>query len=370
MKIEDYLEIEDEKKARLRQTASFLPAVNIPASLQRMGTSPFEQALIKEIVPIMETTLEGAVPSPAYARVCLSLSCEHNCPGCNCGGKPRNTRSLMNPANFARLLESLHFLQIRYIDFSGGGEPTLHPDLERLAGMCLRDSFRLGLATNAAGLNEPMIRLLVDGFSFLRVNLDASNDAVYRRIHHPTNPTEFRRVLDNLDRIVSERAKRKSNLVVGAKVRLCQSNLNFLEEIVALVKDMGLDYVQFSVNRFASDHVLSEQMKGSEKLIKDLKRGYHPFPVYSKTECGEQERGCRLSSVQLVIEPSGEVYSCPHAAQHPEALSFGNIFRSSAERLWLGAKHRQVVRHLQQNDCPLKDCRWHFLSEVAMTSLG
>lgn len=370
MKIKDYLGIGAEKEAELKGIATFSPERNFCKPSQKQIFAPFEKAKIERILPGAKTIWKGDIPYPVTARVCLSYTCNHNCSGCLYGGDRKGKNVFMDSNSFSKLLHSLHSLEVRFIDLSGGGESTLHPEFDKFAEMCIKEKFKLSLLSNAASLSPKIVDLVVEGFSFLRVDLDASNDEVYNRIHHPPTPREFQKVLGNLERIVSEREGKKSDLVVGAKVWLCQTNMNFMEEMTRLAKDMGMDYIQFRINHKASDSLLSEQMRGVNKLIKELKDRYHPFEVYGEVETGKFRGGCWLSPVHLIINPWGDVYPCPHYPHHHEATCFGNIFTQSAEELWFGPEHKRTVEHLRQNNCQIKDCRWRIYNEFVRLSVG
>ena|GEM_PF-551752 len=363
MRIKDYLGINAEKEAELKAKATFSQERNIRQPGPKEKFSPFEKATMERIFPEAKKISKGGLPYPALARVYLSYTCNHNCSGCLYGGDHKTENVFMDSNSFSRLLESLHSLKVKFIDLSGGGEPTLHPEFHKFAQMCIKEKFELSLLTNAASLDQKIAGLLVKGFSFLRVNLDASNDQVYNRIHHPPNPGEFQKVLGNLERIVSERERKKSDLIVGARVWLCQTNMNFVEQITCLAKDVGLDYIQFRINHKVFGGLLSEQREEVDTLIKELKNSYHPFEVYGEVETGKFCRGCWLSPIYLVINPWGDVYPCYHFDHRPENTSFGNIFTQPADRLWFGVEHRRTVEHLRENDCHIKDCRSHFYNE-------
>lgn len=74
--------------------------------------------------------------------------------------------------------------------------------------MGIKEKFKLSLLSNGVWLDQESIDLLIEGFSFLRVNLDAASDEVYNRIHRPPAPREFQKVLRNLEKIANLREKK------------------------------------------------------------------------------------------------------------------------------------------------------------------
>lgn len=358
MKIREYLGLDDEKEAKLKEVATFSPERSTHRPRYDGTFSPFEKEVLKRARPELEIISEGNLPHPVIARVCLCYACTHNCSGCLYKRNEQRENAFMDSNNFSRLLRSLGSLKVKFIDLSGGGEPTLHPEFHELAKMSIREGFDVSLLCNAASFSPSTVDLMVEGFSYLRVNLDASNDEVYERIHHPPHPKEFQKVLKNLEKIVSQRERKKSNLTVGAETRLSQSNINFMEEMVCLVKDLGLNYIKFQPSPNAPDSLLPQQVEGVNRCIEELRDTYHPFPVYGEVKKEKLIYGCWFSSIHVMIDPGGDIYPCPHYAHRPEITSFGNIFTQSAKELWFGDEHRRLVENLRRSSCRVKECEW------------
>jgi MoaA/NifB/PqqE/SkfB family radical SAM enzyme len=350
LKIKDYLAIDADKEAKLKEIATFSAGTDLHKGAQRQRLSPFDRALIESALPGAGKAPEEGIPYPVAAMVRLSHVCTHNCSGCAFGTKGKTGNVFADPDNFPRLLESLRCLKVRSIHLSGGGEPTLHPEFDRFAQMCVLGNFNLSLLTNAVSFKAATIELLAE--------------SLYNRIHHPPHPREFQRVVANLEKVVTQRERRESSLIVGADVWLCQANMNFMEEITGLVRDLGLDYIQFRINRRASDYLLRDQVEGVNNLLGELIRSHHPFPVYGEPRSTKLDRACRFFLSFLVVGPSGDVYVCSRFAQDPEIVSFGNIFRLSPDRLWFGPVHRRVIEQLKQTGCHIKDCRWRICSDL------
>lgn len=358
MKIRDYLRMDAEKEAKLRAVASFVSRKSVGRTRPKKQFSPFEGAVIAAILPGTRGVSKGSLPPPVASWASISDTCNHNCSGCLFGKQSGREDPFMNPRNFSRLLENLRHLKVKSLHLSGGGDPALHPEFDEFLQMCMQERLDLSLLTNAASLKPDTIKLLVEGLSFLRVNLDASSGQVYSRIHHPVRSGEFDRVLANLEGIIAERERRRSGLILGAEVRLCQTNMNFMEETVCLVRDLGLDYLQFRINRNASNPLLPDQEDRVNNLIEELKESLAPFPVYGEARAKSFDHGCRISPVILVMNSSGDVYPCFHFARHREDTSFGTIFSQSAEELWQGELHRRIVKRLSEKVCDIPGCRW------------
>jgi radical SAM protein with 4Fe4S-binding SPASM domain len=358
LKIGEYLSLDAQRKERLKRFAVF--------SLRKKGThlsdsievSPFDRMMHDCIIPQAYQAKKEGTPFPRVSMVHLSRRCNHSCPGCFYGRAQNENDVFLAAEKFPQLFKYLHSLKVKFILLGEGGEDTLHPKFKEFTRRCIEEGFKLNLLTNAGSISAEVIQLLVRAFSIVRVALDASEERVYNSIHRPANHGEFEKVLKNLDSIVAERNRRKSNLVLGAEIRLCQANMNFTEQTVQLARDIGLDYLEFSFERNDSDSLLPDQEKQTRRLIRELKSSFHPFPIYENDEFKRSEDGCAVNNSLLVITPSGDAYTCPHFHRRSDITSLGNIFRLPPEELWCSDEKIGMARLLSQRECHIKGCRW------------
>ncbi|MGB7062443.1 MAG: radical SAM protein [Candidatus Zixiibacteriota bacterium] len=368
MRIRDYLELDPEKEAELKTVAVFPRAEAVHAPDPPGQLSPFDRAVIERWAAVKKRTPNEDVYYPVSASVCISYTCAHNCSGCPYVNDRKSENMFLDTGSFGRLLSRLHSLKVKFIDLRGGGEPTTHPEFHRFAQMCMREDFELSLLTNGTSLDSTTARLLVEGFSFLTINLDANNDEVCDRIHNPSSPREFQKVLANIERVVSERERRESKLMMGTQVRLCQANMNFMEQMTRLAKDMGIDYIQFRISQWACDRLLPDQIERVSQFISELKASFDPFPIYGEINSRKLSGGYPASLAHMIIDTVGDVYPCAHFARLPQVTSFGNIFTLPPDELWFGVQRKRAVQRLREYDCPIECCRWGVHSEFLLNS--
>ncbi len=334
------------------------------ANGQRVLVDPFEKNKILRFYGLAKCISEGKMPHPLMAVVYPSYVCNHNCQGCPYHELNRDENVFLDPKNFVPLLKSLRDLQVKSVEFSGGGEPTLHPEFGELVEQAANQGFELGLLTNGSLLSGRIADLVVNHFTYVRVNLDAGDAPVYNQIHRPPELYGFHTILKNLEEIGSKRIRENSKLNIGAKVLICQANMNFIEEIVNLSKDVGCDYVQFKPMRNAEDSLLPAQVCIVKDLIKVLQEKHHPFLVCGGAESSKTDRKCWLSPIHVVVDPLGDVYPCCHYQNRRESMRMGNLFKQSLEKIWFGQRHKEVIRDLKVEECNRYECRWHYYNEI------
>jgi len=298
------------------------------------------------------------------AVVYPSYVCNHNCPGCSYAELNRKGNVFLESQNFAKLLKSLHSLEVKSIEFSGGGEPTLHPQFSELVLRTASEGFELGLSTNGSMLSGRIADVVVDHFTYIRVSVDASEMKVYNQIHSPPEIYGFQTILNNLEEVISKRNQKNSKLRVGAKALVCQANMNYLEEIVNLARDIGCDYVQFKPMRNAEGSLFPEQVTIVENLIESLQEKYYPFSVCGGALGSKTNMKCWLSPLHIVVDPLGDVYPCGHYQYRRESTRMGNLFKQPLEKIWFGRRHEEVIRDLRVEECNLYNCRWHYYNEI------
>jgi sulfatase maturation enzyme AslB (radical SAM superfamily) len=216
----------------------------------------------------------------------------------------------------------------------------------------------VGLLTDAAWSVGKMADLVVEVCSFVRVDLDACNQQVHDRIRH-TGSSRFQRVLQNVEKMARHRERRSSHSVMGAEINLTQANMNFAEEMTALARDLGLDYVRFRAGQAGPDSLLPEQRERVESLLQELDGELRSFPVYGEIRSSGPASGCRMSHFQLVVDASGDLHGCSDFRQRPDVRPFGNIHSRPVDQLWLGPERLKVVQELGESPCLIGDCRWH-----------
>ncbi|KPL05273.1 MAG: hypothetical protein AMJ73_01560 [candidate division Zixibacteria bacterium SM1_73] len=348
----------------LRKVTTFSQKTEASNFAQRVLVNPFERNKILRMYHDAKRILEAKMPCPLMAVVYPSYVCNHNCQGCSCQELDIKENVFLDPQNFAKLLNSLRYLKIKSIEFSGGGEPTLHPKFGELAERAANEEFELGLLTNGSLLSDRLADQVVDHFTFIRVNIDASDMQIYNKMHCPPEKYGFQVVMNNLEEVISKKNKKNSKLTVGAKVLVCQSNMNFIESVINLAKDIGCDYIQFKPMRNAKDSLLPEQVGEVDGLIRALQEKYYPFLVCGGAKSSKSNRKCWLSPIHLVVDPLGDIYPCCHYQFRRESTRMGNLFDQPIEKIWFGERHKEVIRNLRVEDCNLYDCRWHYYNEV------
>ncbi len=134
-----------------------------------------------------------------------------------------------------------HLPQVESIDFTGGGETLLHPDLPEFLRIAKGAGCETGLLTNATLLDRDMaLRLLDAGIHWLGVSLDGATEATYESIRRGA---DFETVTTNLRRLVEMAEGGGPRITV--QMVLMEDNAHEIIPMVALAAELGVHRLVF-----------------------------------------------------------------------------------------------------------------------------
>ncbi len=336
--------------------------VNSPTS--KALVTPFEKMKILGMYSEAKRIREGKIPYPRMAIVYLTYVCNHNCQDCLYGEWNRSHHVIMEARWFPRLVESLVGLGIKAVEFSGGGEPTMHPDFVRLVYCLANEGLEMGLLTNGTMLRGEILEAVVNHFTYVRISIDGHTKELYDLIRRPSRTAGFQEVVENVSDLRRSRDQKGSCLTIGAKVLLSKLNYGGLVEMVRFCKKVGFDYVQFKPLRNSPYSLGPAEVETANYILAGIKGNSPGISVYGGATGTSYLRKCWLTPIHLVIDPLGDVYPCCYYQYRADRMLIGNFFQDPAEKVWFGSRHHQVLQDLRVEECNLYDCRWHLYNQI------
>lgn len=152
----------------------------------------------------------------------------------------RNPNRMIPGHKAAEIIDDAAELGIRSIIFTGGGEPTMHPDHLTLFHRAHKLGIDIALNTNGARLVDGWQDVL-PRMTYIRLSIDAGSDLDYsitRRVKSGT----YARVLDNLQALVQT----CPDTVVGAGFVVSPNNYRNLVPGVRAIRERGARYVRIA----------------------------------------------------------------------------------------------------------------------------
>ena len=205
----------------------------------------------------MNDMRDGKRPKPIELQFVISDLCNHDCHWCayrasnglsssNFGEKQADGTVEKNPKRMIPFHKAREILDdgieigARSVIFTGGGEPTVHPQHMELFSHALELGYDCALNTNGQVLRRGWEAVL-PRFTYVRFSVDAANSEEYakaRRVAHSI----YGRVLDNITSVV----KASPKTTVGAGYVVTPDNYVNLLEGVSRLRDTGVSYVRLA----------------------------------------------------------------------------------------------------------------------------
>jgi MoaA/NifB/PqqE/SkfB family radical SAM enzyme len=333
--------------------------------------------LLKHLDRIAEIQKGNKLTPPVNVEIDLSNRCSLGCEGCHFAythtrgplaslPKPDGTvytGDLMNTTQIKLILDQLRATGVRSIVWSGGGEPTLHPDFNEIVNYC---PLPQGIYTNGGHIDGERARLLKEKFTWIYISLDYADKESYKK-HKKVDA--FDRVIESVKRLVDA----PGNATIGLGFLLWEQNWRDFRNMVSLKDYTGADYVQFRPMVWYDSQnpgKLIEDTDWMNEMIKELEH----YPNYSdviydldrfKNYRDWKQHGyktCWWSRMQTVITPDARVWTCVNRRGMPDD-ELGNLNDELFVNIW-GRHAAKIVDH----DCRLM-CRGH-VPNVALDFLS
>lgn len=184
----------------------------------------------------------GSIPFPVTLRIDPSTACDQACTNCTFASAHDNPHPFLARALYRHLIKEAKTLGVRGIVFSGGGEPTLHPQFTRWAEQAYCQGFEPGLITNLKGtaLKKGALQAIVKYASWIRISLLETDFLL---------PPEANQTKINLARLfelrrASLRYTDWQKPDIGFSVLVDSSLCPFLPKIVEMAAAFHPDYLQ------------------------------------------------------------------------------------------------------------------------------
>jgi len=317
--------------------------------------------------------------TPINVHICpYDSQCNHACPMCTAGYQGF-TGAVMDADVFVGLVGDLQDLGVKSVTLTGGSEPTLHPEFEKLISCEHRPE--MGLITNGSVITKQLAAAILTRLVWVRVSLDAASPEQFRR-SHGQDEAEFNRVLDGIANLVETKAALASaNLATVGLAFLTYPSEVCIREIVPaaeLAVRLGVDYLQFRPmlrqpgkqelhypgERLDRQKEVIAAIAEAKKLATSRTRIVCSDAKYEILESGVIPRYTECAFVHFTpaVAASGNVTLCCHHMEHEDFI-IGNINDRSFPSLWNSEKKRSMVNNLPLEECPLL-CRGNGFNEV------
>ena len=345
------------------------------------GTSIFNpQAKVIANIDNVIQFLETKNTSPVLVEVDPSNACNHGCYFCissyihlpESKGLETFNRSIMPKSILMSMCEDLVDLGVKAVNWTGGGEPTLNPNLKYAIQYMGKNNIPMGMFTNGALLDKfDLFDTLVDNMTWVRFSVDAGTEKTYNWIRRPGKGQDWNKMRQNLTKLIDTNNAAGKKIDIGVGMVITPDTYSEIVDYANAFKDFDLDYCQFKpeiVNREREEGVQRDVEFWNEKVeplldeAKDILGDKFQLNGYKITDLGEDPKilgrhykKCLGSQIQPCVGADGHVYVCPNQRGYKQ-YSYGSLHEKTFKEIWNDLQARQEVMHQIDNVECFKFC--------------
>ena len=240
---------------------------------------------------------------PVTADIFLTDYCNNACPYCNYGRYVERKGEYMPYERFIEYADRMwNDLGVEGFILTGGGEPTLNPDFDKITTFLERAEVPYGINTNFNIYKdcEP---------TFLKVSLDGYDRDSYKRRR---GVDAFAETIENIKRF------RKEHVATNLGIQMMATNLKDVEQFYFKNRELDFDYMVFRPvescgGEYYKDFLKYQEQRNIVSFVKKLASLDSRVVLnYKFGFIGENASDCPAHWSQLCLNPRGEVMYCCH----------------------------------------------------------
>lgn len=258
------------------------------------------------------------------------------------------------PLNYMlKLVDFLAEWGVKGLCLSGGGDPSLHPDLPRLIDYA-RDKMEVSVFTNALSMNRHLSDSLLH-CRWVSLSIDAADKEAYKVVK---GLDKFDKVIDNIHSLTQRRKETGSDVFLVFKMLILPENQYQIYDACKLAKKLGLQAIHIRPVDFER-----KDIKGAKKLELDIDFIQHQFELCHQLESDDFRvftvthkfdpsfhvkhdfDACLAPPLLIPILTDGNAYLCVDHKME-EKYRLGSCYPDPRQILewWGGDEHRQMMK--------------------------
>lgn len=244
---------------------------------------------------------------PITADLFLTNYCNNRCPYCTYRRWKFDADARAIPFDdFTRNIKRLLSLGVVGFILTGGGEPTIHPEFERIATWLSENHINYGINTN-------FNRLLFFKPTYIKVSLDGYDRTSYKKSR---GVDAYEQVIDNIKAFAEWKKRESPHTSLG--IQSIPHSADDVMRFYEANKNLDVDYMVFrpieSTNgSYYSNGKNSEEIQSVTNAVKALS-GVDKRCVlnFKWSLIGVQEKECTAQWAQIAVNEKSEVMYCCH----------------------------------------------------------
>ena len=274
---------------------------------------------------------------PVMIEWFLAGMCNLKCDFCSFAKSHNNT--MFNVDHALKLIPELKNLGVKAINFTGGGEPTLHIHYSKIAQQAYNHGLDIGLFTNGVKMKAEFMKLILRTHKWVRFSIDAGTEETFLKTK---GVDKYRQVMDNLRFMMMLKHNFSSATDVGAGFVITKRNYKEIELFANQCLHLGVDYVQFKPqihpyfdNEQEDKDFWTENIRPLlERVSKDSRVMVNLYKLRDLEDGTDRPyTTCYGWKFCPCIASDGHLYICNYLAYMPKH-SLGNLYVNKFTDIW------------------------------------
>lgn len=345
-----------------------------------------QSGIYSELKMAWHYSREGKLPdAPKQVQLILSDLCNQDCSFCAyrmsgytsnelfVGDSEQSKYGHNNPKRFIpyhralSLLDEMKSAGVLAIQFTGGGEPTVHPDHYQIFGKALDLGLRCSLVSNGVKWSNNLISKILPQFDWVRVSIDAGNEDSYAKIRR-TPKKNWSKVWDHIGQlslahIEASIFKNLSRKTLGVGFVVTPENCGEIREFAKMARESGAHNARFSAMFSPENEKPYEDIWKSISLEIEMARHEYEGPHFkihdnfgSRLEDLEQHSPdynfCSYQYYTAYIGGDLQAYRCCVLAYNERGkIKGGDLKERSFSEFWASQERKDDLNALDAKGC-------------------
>lgn len=290
----------------------------------------------------------GEVVPPVSMELDMTDQCNHNCPQC-AGGRGDGHLDLAKAGGW---LHQMADYGVRGVVFTGGGEPLMNEHTLGAMSHAKAIGLDVGLITNGGKFPGGVkSRAILDACTWVRISLDASDDAMYQRTHDMPMGL-FHYVIQEIGSLVDPPGllREDKRCTIGVSYMVNQDTKRGMLKATKLCRKLGVDYIQFRQywHHFTPiDDVLPICRQHETETFKVRTAEPKFTNIFDRQRPYDRCHGAAFTGV---VQADGNMPICCNYRGRPE-FYIGNLYEQSLKDIWEGERKQHVLNNMNVHAC-------------------
>ena len=258
-----------------------------------------------------------------------------------------------------RFVDEAQAFGVKAVNWSGGGEPTVHPQFTDIA-LFTSGKLEQGLMTNGQ-FPKKYVSIIGENMRWVRISLDTFDAEKY---HYHRYSSQFCQILENIRLLTYHSAE------VGLNMNIAEFNMDEIVDFARRSRDLGVAYVQFRPIlglpfELREDAPYKNQL--GQSLLPKIKEALQQAKTYEtdtfkvhiswdkfqdienvEGNYGRFYKACEGHHFVCVVDANGEMDVCMYHLGE-KAFRLGNIYEKSLPDIWASAERAATIKHCRES---------------------